>query len=74
MDFSKQEYWNGLPFLPPGDHPNSGTEPMSLACLALAGVFFTRKPPEKTYEKHMGLKNKLAMKTLAIKLFEIMYM
>ena len=26
MEFSKQEYWRDLPFPPPGDLPNSGTE------------------------------------------------
>ena len=25
--FSRQEYWSGLPFLPPGDLPNPGIEP-----------------------------------------------
>ena len=29
MGFSRQEYWNGLPCTPPGDLPDSGTEPMS---------------------------------------------
>ena len=29
MEFSRQEYWSGLPFPSPGDHPNSGTEPGS---------------------------------------------
>ena len=29
MEFSKQEYWSGLPFPPPGDLPNPGTEPKS---------------------------------------------
>ena len=24
MEFSRQEYWNGLPFPTSGDHPNSG--------------------------------------------------
>ena len=24
MGFSRQEYWSGLPFLPPGDLPNPG--------------------------------------------------
>ena len=24
MDFSRQEYWNGLPFPSPGDFPDSG--------------------------------------------------
>ena len=26
MEFSRQEYWNGLPFPSPGDLPNPGTE------------------------------------------------
>ena len=31
MAFSRQEYWSGLPFPPPGDLPNPGIEPGSLA-------------------------------------------
>ena len=27
MGFSRQEYWNGLPFSSPGDVPNPGIEP-----------------------------------------------
>ena len=27
MEFSRQKYWNGLPFPPPGDLPNPGIEP-----------------------------------------------
>ena len=38
MEFSRQEYWSGLPFLPPGDLPNPGIIPASPA---LAGGFFT---------------------------------
>ena len=30
-DSSRQEYWSGLPCPPPGDLPNSGIEPRSLA-------------------------------------------
>ena len=30
MEFSRQKYWCGLPFLSPGDLPHSGTEPESL--------------------------------------------
>ena len=30
MGFSRQEYWSGLPFPPPGDTPESGIEPMTL--------------------------------------------
>ena len=31
MGFPRQEYWDGLPFLPPGDLPNPGIEPESPA-------------------------------------------
>ena len=30
MVFSRQEYWSGLPFPPPGDLPDSGIEPAFL--------------------------------------------
>ena len=29
MEFSRQEYWSGLPFPPSGDLPNPGIKPMS---------------------------------------------
>ena len=47
MEFFKQEYWSGLPLPTPGDLPDSGIEPTSLASLALAGGFFTSLPPGK---------------------------
>ena len=31
VESSRQEYWNGLPFPPPGDLPNPGIEPKSPA-------------------------------------------
>ena len=40
--FSRQEYWSGLPFPPPGDLPDPGMELMSPA---LAGTVFTIEPP-----------------------------
>ena len=40
--FSRQEYWSGLPFLSPGDHPESGIKPTSPE---LAG--FTAEPAGK---------------------------
>ena len=40
-EFSRQEYWSGMPFLPPRDLPESVIKPMSLMSLALAGGFFT---------------------------------
>jgi len=41
MEFSRQEYWSGLPCPPPGDLPDPGIEPESLTSSALAGGFFT---------------------------------
>ena len=41
MGFPRQEYWSGMPCLPPGDLPDPGIEPMCLTSLALAGRFFT---------------------------------
>ena len=45
MEFSRQEYWVGLPFPPPGGLPDPGIEPGSPA---LASRFFTTKPPGKS--------------------------
>ena len=41
MEFSRQEYWDGVPFSPPGDLPNLGIKPASLVSPALAGGLFT---------------------------------
>ena len=41
MGFSRQEYWSGLPFPPPGDLPDPGTERISLKSPALEGKYFT---------------------------------
>ena len=41
MEFSRQEYQNGLPCLPPRDVPDSGTEPEPLMSPALVSGFFT---------------------------------
>ena len=37
MGFSRQEYWSGLPFPPPGDLPDPGIRPAFPASPALAG-------------------------------------
>ena len=47
MGFPRQEYWSGLPFLPPGDLPNSGIKPESPA---LAGGFVTTESPGKPFK------------------------
>ena len=44
MGFPRQEYWSELPFPFPGDTPDSGIE---LVSPALAGKFYTTKPPGK---------------------------
>ena len=44
MEFSKQEYWRGLPFPPPGNLPDPVIKPPSPA---LADGFFTTEPPGK---------------------------
>ena len=45
MGFSRQEFWSGLPFTPPGDLPDPGIESGSPVSPALAGGFFTTDPP-----------------------------
>ena len=41
MEFSKQEYWSGLPLPTPGDLSNPGIEHASLVSPAFKGRFFT---------------------------------
>ena len=51
MEFSRQEYWGGLPFPPPGDLPFPEFELASLMSLALAGRFFTTSTTWEAPEK-----------------------
>ena len=51
MGFTRQEYWNGLPFPSPADLPDPGIKPASPA---LAGRFFTREPPGKSLKMGGG--------------------
>ena len=41
MEFSRQEYWSGMPFPSLGCLPNPEIEPTAVASRALAGGFFT---------------------------------
>jgi len=43
MGFSRQEYWSGLPFPSPGDHPDPGIEPRFPA---LQADTLPSEPPE----------------------------
>ena len=47
MGFSRQEYWSGLPFPPPGDLPDTGIELVSPVSPSLASRFFITEPPGK---------------------------
>ena len=46
MEFSRQEHWNRLPFLSPGDLSDPGIELVPPMSPALAGGLFTTEPPE----------------------------
>ena len=48
MRFSRQEYWSGLPFPPPGGLPDARMESVSLTSPDLAGGFFSNVPPERS--------------------------
>ena len=47
MEFSRQEYWTGWPFPSPGDLPNLGIEPESLA---LQADSLPSEPPGKSFD------------------------
>ena len=50
--FSRQEYWNALPYPPAGNLPDPGIELLSLKSPALVGGFLTTST---TWEAHMAL-------------------
>ena len=52
VEFSRQEYWSGLPFPSPGNLPNPGIEPRSPAFQADA---LTSEPPGKPIMRNTGL-------------------
>ena len=50
MGFSRQEYWNGLPFPSPGDLPDPGIEPRSPTLQADALTSASNSVKKKTNE------------------------
>ena len=50
MEFSRQEYWSGLPCPLPRDLPDPGVEPTSLMSSASAGGFFTTAAAAKSLQ------------------------
>ena len=55
MGFPRQEHWSGLSFPSPGELPNLGIKPMSLACPVLAGGLFTSSPTWEAVKQHEPL-------------------
>ena len=66
MWFSRQEYWSGLPFPPPGDFSDPGIEPASLASSALAGGLFATEPPGKPTIQLSRLLNTIQVSILVL--------
>ena len=64
MGFSKQEYWRGLPFPPPGDLPDPGIKPTSLKSPTLIGGFFMTVPQSSTVKM---VKNPPVMQETGVK-------
>ena len=54
MELSRQEYWSGLSFPPPGDLPDPGIKPASPA---LVGGFLPLEPPGKPEEIYKRYKS-----------------
>ena len=55
-EFSRQGYWNSLPFPPAVDLPDPGIKPVSIASPTLAGKFLPQAPPGKSFI-FLGMKN-----------------
>ena len=49
LEFSRQNYWSGLPFPSPRDVPNPGIKPEPSVSPALASGFSTTDPPGTLY-------------------------
>ena len=64
MGFSRQKYWSGLPFPPPGDLPHPRIKPMSPASPALAGRFFLPLRHLGSPQNPQGYQNPQMLKSL----------
>ena len=65
LKFSRQEYWSRLPLPIPGDLPDPGIKPESLASPAVAGRFFTTSA---TREDQGSLDGYVCMHTKSLQL------
>ena len=57
MEFFRQEYWSGLPFAPPGDLPDSGTEHMSSVSPALQADSLMLEPTDALRQYNVAVKS-----------------
>ena len=74
MGFPRQEYWSSVPFLTPGNLPDSGIEPSSLLCPALQEDYLLAHIWLQFQKKIMIMKNILSsilVKILCAHLWEI---
>ena len=55
MEFYRQEYWSGLPFLSPGDLPDPGIKPRSPALQADSSPFEPPGKPKNTGVNSLSL-------------------
>ena len=66
MEFSRQEYWSELPYLPPGDLPKPGIEILRPVSPALQADSLPSEPPGKPTE---GSEHVLAKSLCPVQLF-----
>ena len=71
MGFSKQEYWSGLPFPPPGDLPDPGIEPESPVFPTLQADSLPADVSRKKIFSLLFLS--FMLKILIVKLFDIQF-
>ena len=69
MEFSRQEYWSGLPFPSPGDLHDPEIKLASLTFLALAGEFFTITATWEAQEVLRGILNSVLNSTSSLNFY-----
>ena len=57
MGFFRREYWSGLPFAPPGDRSDSGTEHMSSVSPALQADSLPLEPTDALRQYNVVVKS-----------------
>ena len=62
MEFSRQEYWNGLSFPSPGDLPNPGIEPRSPHCRQTFYRLSHQRPAQICYFLVVDIRNGVTLK------------